>query len=210
MRRTGTDAGVSGGRPPARAEPRRAWADVRHANAVALRNREAPVVIAIRPETSDDRHAVRVVNRLAFGQDDEARLVDALRDGGHARVSLVADEDGLVVGHILFSDLAIVTPAGVVGALALAPMAVVPSHQRRGIGSRLVSEGIRACAGSGHRMIVVVGHPEFYPRFGFSATLAGRLTSPYSGPACMAIELVPGALNGVEGEVRYPPPLGSL
>ena len=166
--------------------------------------------VVIRDETSDDLDSIRDVNRLAFGQDDEGRLVDALRDGGYVKVSLVAEEAGRVVGHILFSDLPIVTEGGTVEALALAPMAVIPSHQRRGIGSMLVREGLRTCAEAGHRIVVVLGHPEFYPRFGFSAKMAGRLRSPYSGPAFMAIELVPGALEGVEGEVRYPPPFEGL
>ena len=166
--------------------------------------------VVIRDETSDDLDAIRDVNRLAFGQEDEARLVDALRDGGYVRVSLVAEEAGRVVGHILFSDLPIETPGGIVPALSLAPMAVIPSHQRRGIGSMLVREGLRACAEAGHRIVVVLGHPEFYPRFGFSAKMAERLRSPYSGPAFMALELVPGALEGVEGEVRYPPPFEGL
>ena len=137
-----------------------------------------------------DLPAIRDVNRLAFGGEDEARLVDALRDGVYVKVSLVAEEDGQVVGHILFSDLPIVTPGGTVEALALAPLAVLPSHQRRGIGSMLVGEGLRACRDAGHRIVVVLGHPEFYPRFGFSAKLAERLRSPFSGPAFMA-ELVP-------------------
>jgi putative acetyltransferase len=89
-------------------------------------------------------------------------------------------------------------------------MAVVPSHQRRGIGSMLVREGLRACAEAGHRVVIVVGHPDFYPRFGFSAKMAEQLSSPYPGPAFMAVELVPGALAGVEGEVRYPPPFAGL
>jgi putative acetyltransferase len=164
----------------------------------------------IRPETTADHAAVREVNRLAFGRQDEARLVEVLRDGGYVRASLVAEEGGRVVGHILFSDLPIVTAGEVVPALALAPMAVIPSHQRRGIGSTLVREGLRACAEVGHRIIVVLGHPEFYSRFGFSAKLAGRLKSPYSGPAFMALELVFGALEGAEGEVRYPPPFDWL
>ena len=162
----------------------------------------------IRPETAADLAAIQEVNRLAFIGEDEARLVDLLRDGGYVRVSLVAEEDGQILGHILFSDLPIVTPGGIVPALSLAPMAVIPSHQRRGIGSRLVGEGLKTCAEAGHRIVVVLGPPEFYPRFGFSAMMAGRLRSPYSGPAFMAVELVPGALEGVEGEVRYPPPFG--
>lgn len=162
----------------------------------------------IRHETHANHDAIREVNRLAFGREDEARLVDALREGGYARVSLVAEEHSEVVGHILFSDLSIVTPHGIVEALALAPMVVLPSRQRQGIGSLLVREGLRVCREAGHRIVVVLGHPEFYPRFGFSAGLAERLRSPFSGPAFMAVELVPGALKGIEGEVRYPPPFG--
>lgn len=164
----------------------------------------------VRTETTADYPAVRDVNRLAFGGEDEARLVDALRVGGHVRTSFVAEEDGRLVGHILFSDLPIVTLYGTVEALALAPLAVVPSHQRRGIGSMLVGEGLQACRDAGHRVVVVLGHPEFYPRFGFSAKMAEPLRSPYSGPAFMAVELVPGALRGIEGEVRYPPPFGMI
>src|SRR5215471_16638378 len=125
----------------------------------------------IRPETSADHEAIRHVNRLAFGQDDEARLVDALRDGGYLRVSLVAERAGQVVGHILFSDLPILTEAGAVPALALAPMAVLPGFQRQGIGSTLVCRGLDECRRQGHRIVVVVGHPHFYPRLGFSSKL---------------------------------------
>jgi putative acetyltransferase len=166
--------------------------------------------MVIRPETIVDHAAIRDVNRLAFAGEGEARLVDALRDGGYAKVSLVAEVDGQVVGHILFSTLPIIAPEGTVEALALAPMAVIPSHQRRGIGSMLVWEAMRNCAELGHRIVVVVGHPEFYPRFGFSAKLAERLKSTYSGPAFMALELVAGALEGVEGDVQYPPPFDGL
>lgn len=166
--------------------------------------------LTIRDEAPADHSAVREVNRLAFGQEEEALLVDALREGGYGRVSLVAEVEGRVVGHILFSDLPIAGDQGEVSALSLAPMAVLPSHQRQGIGSALVSEGLRVCAARGHRIVVVVGHTAFYPRFGFSAELARRLRSPFSGPAFMAVELVPGALDGVVGTVRYPPPFGVL
>jgi putative acetyltransferase len=122
----------------------------------------------------------------------------------------VAEENGRVVGHILFSVLTIATPRGEIEALSLAPLAVVPSHHRKGIGSSLIREGLRACRKAGHRVVIVLGHPEFYPRFGFSAKLAEPLRSPYSGPAFMAVELVRDALRDVEGEVRYPPPFEGL
>ena len=165
--------------------------------------------ILIRPETSTDHESIRHVNRLAFGQDDEARLVDALRVGGYVRVSLVAEQTGRVVGHILFSDLPIITGAGTVAALALAPMAVVPELQSQGIGSALVRRGLEACRKEGHRIVVVLGHAHFYPRFGFSPKLAAKLESPFSGSdSFMAVELVPGALDGVVGRVQYSSPFG--
>ena len=166
--------------------------------------------LVIRPETIADRDAIRHVNRLAFGQDAEARLVDALRDGGFVRLSLVAEQAGRIVGHILFSDLAIVTEKGTVPALALAPMAVVPESQNQGVGSVLVRRGLDTCRENGHRIVIVVGHPEFYPRFGFSHELASRLESPYAGEAFMAAELVKGTLDGIRGRVVYPPPFASV
>ncbi len=169
--------------------------------------------VVIRPERETDREAIRRVNRLAFGGEDEARLVDALCDGGHVAVSLVADLDGEIVGHILFSGLSIVTATGALSALALAPMAVLPAFQNRGIGSELVRRGLSACREEGASIVIVLGHPEFYPRFGFSAELARSLESPYSreaGEAWMALELTPGALEGVSGRVEYPAPFTGL
>jgi putative acetyltransferase len=161
----------------------------------------------IRPETAADHEAIRHVNRLAFGQHDEARLVDALRDGGYVRASLVAEKDVRVVGHVLFSHLPIVTEVGTVPALALAPMAVLPEVQNQCIGSALVRRGLEVCKEQGHRIVVVLGHPHFYPRFGFSSKLASSLASPFGGgDSWMALDLVPGALDGVTGRVQYPPP----
>jgi putative acetyltransferase len=164
--------------------------------------------IVIRPETETDHEAIRRVNRVAFEQEDEARLVDELRRGGYVRLSLVAEMDDEIVGHILFSELSLVTSCGVMPALSLAPMAVTPEHQRRGIGSELVRRGLATCRDQGAGIVIVVGHPEFYPRFGFSAELARPLRSPFSGDVWMAAELSPGALDGVSATVQYPPPFG--
>lgn len=163
----------------------------------------------IRTETTGDRAAIRSVHRRAFGQDDEANIVDALRDGGFDRVSLVAEAGGAIIGHVLFSDLPIVTNAGTVPALALAPVGVLPEFQRRGVGSALIRQGLEVSRMEGHQIVVVLGHADYYPRFGFSANLAEPLASPFDGrDAWMALELVPGALAGVRGWVNYPPPFG--
>src|SRR5262249_44027888 len=139
------------------------------------------------------------------------RLVDALRADGVSRVSLVAESVGKVVGHIMFSDLAIVTANGTVAALALAPMGVLPDFQRLGIGSALVRHGLESCKERGSRIVVVLGHPDFYARFGFSAKLAECLESPFGGgPSFMASELVAGALIGVAGKVVYAEPFTNL
>jgi putative acetyltransferase len=163
----------------------------------------------IRPEADHDREAVWSLNRAAFGAEDEANLVDALRDGGYVEVSLVAESDGEMVGHILLSRLEIVTENGIVDAVSLGPMAVLPGRQRQGVGSRLVEAGLEACRKRNHKIVVVLGHPEFYPRFGFSVELAQPLESPFGGgDTWMAMEHVPGALEGVVGKVDYPPPFG--
>jgi len=163
--------------------------------------------VMIRPEADHDLAAIWNVNQAAFEGDAEANLVDALRDGGFAEVSLVAEINGEVVGHIIFSRITIATEVGAVDALSLAPMAVLPKYQRQGIGSRLMEAGLEACRVRGHRIVIVLGHPEFYRRFGFTAELARPLESPFGGgEAWMALELVPGALTRVEGRVEYSPP----
>jgi putative acetyltransferase len=167
--------------------------------------------VVIRPEADHDQSAIRSVHQMAFEGHAEANLVDALRDDGFAEISIVAEMDGEIVGHILFSPVAIVTKAGTVEALSLAPTAVMPMFQRKGIGTRLVEAGLNVCRERGHRVVVVLGHPEFYPRFGFSAELARPLESPFGGgEAWMALELVPGALEGIEGPVEFPQPFGAF
>ena len=164
----------------------------------------------IRPETEHDFTAIQQVNRLAFDRDAEAQLVNDLRAGGYVNLSLIAELEGQIVGHILFSDLQIIGPAETLSALALAPVAVLPNYQRRGIGSQLIRRGLELCQQQGHRIVLVLGHPSYYPRFGFSAALARKLDSPYAGDSFMALELVAGALDGVTGEVRYAPPFAGV
>ena len=168
--------------------------------------------LLIREEIPADHDAVRDLNRQAFGGTAEAELVDRLRTRGAVIVSLVAVENNEIVGHILFSDLPIETKQAVIHAVSLAPMAVLPQYQRRGIGSALVRRGLELCRERGYSIVVVLGHPEYYPRFGFAAVLATNLKSPYSGAGAswMALELVPGALDGVKGTVRYPEAFGGI
>lgn len=168
------------------------------------------MTLTIRPEEPNDIPAIRQINDVAFGGDGEGQLVDALRDGGYAPISLVAQQQGQLIGHILYSPLAIASGDVSVPALALAPMAVLPDYQRQGVGTQLVEASLDMAREQGHEIVIVLGHPEYYPRFGFRAELARPLESPYAGEAFMALELVPGALDGVRGEVRYAPPFGEM
>jgi len=171
-------------------------------------------VVTICVEQPSDAPAIAAINRSAFGQESEAWLVERIREapGFDPRLSLVAWRDGQPVGHILFSPVRVETTAGPVPALALAPMAVRPEWQNQGIGTRLVQEGFEACRRLGHRLVIVLGHPKYYPRFGFVPAGAKGLICPFDAPevAFMVLELVPGALNGVQGTVRYPPPFDEV
>ncbi len=167
-------------------------------------------VITIRPERDGDHQAVHDLTAAAFGREDEALLVRRLRqsDAFIPPLSLVAVAEGRVVAHVLFTRVGIESPAGAVPALALAPLSVRPEFQGRGIGMRLVREGLNRCRRLGHTIVVVVGHPSYYPRFGFSSAGARGLEAPFAVPdeAFMALALVPEALDGISGTVRYPPP----
>lgn len=165
---------------------------------------------AVRKETAADLPAILDVNRLAFGGIEESELVDRLRTDDDVVVSLVATFEGKVAGHILFSNLHIQASQGSVRGAALAPLAVRPELQRRGIGSALVWAGLEACRESGIDMIVVLGHPAYYPRFGFSAQTAQTLKAPFSGDDFMALELTGDILKGEGAVVTYPPAFGLL
>lgn len=173
-----------------------------------LRLRE---MITIRPERSADRTAVRGLDEAAFEGTDEADLVDRLREEAVRYLALVAVVDGEVVGHIAFSPVTLDPLRPDLDLRGLAPMAVLPAHQRTGIGTALVRDGLEACRRAGAQAVVVLGHPDYYPRFGFRRADTFGLRTEYEAPpeAFMALELVPGSLAGIDGLVRYHPAFGS-
>lgn len=168
-------------------------------------------MITIRAETAEDIPAVRRVNELAFCQPDEADLVEALRATAHPHISLVAVSKGQVVGHIFFSPVTLEAEDSTFAILGLAPMAVLPEYQRQGIGSQMVREGLKECQRIGCDVVVVVGHPEYYPRFGFVPASRKGLRCEYPVPdeVFMVAELKPNALSG-RGLVKYRPEFGGV
>jgi putative acetyltransferase len=158
----------------------------------------------IRPEQAEDIPGIRQVNQRAFETPTEADLVEALRQQAHPIVSLVAVSGAEVVGHILFSPVTLASDA-TVPMMGLAPMAVVPTRQRQGIGSALVRAGLEECRRLGAAAVVVLGHAEYYPRFGFAPASRFGLKSEYDVPddVFMVLELKTGALRGRAGTIRY-------
>jgi putative acetyltransferase len=162
-------------------------------------------VVTIRPETPADANRVRHVNELAFGQSLEADLVDRLRQTCTDSLSLVAEDDG-VVGHILFTPVAIENAERRVVGMGLAPMAVLPDRQRQGIGSQLVKRSLDILRARRCPFVVVVGHPEYYPRFGFETASTHGLASQWEGvpdAAFMVLVLDEPAMAGVAGVAKY-------
>lgn len=162
----------------------------------------------IRTVSPADAEAIAALNRAAFGGEEEVGIVARLRSDGLVAVELVAEQGGVIVGHILLSWLPTMMDGRTVKALALAPMAVRPGLQKQGIGGRLIAAALLEARAEGAEAVIVLGHPDYYPRFGFSAALARNLVSPFSGEAFMALELVPGALAGQHGSVSYPSAFG--
>jgi putative acetyltransferase len=169
---------------------------------------DARAAVLVREEQPGDRAQVRNVNEAAFGRSDEANLIDSLRLEGVVLLSLVAEVDGRIAGHILWSRMTVETAEGSVAAVALAPMAVLPEHQGRGIGSELVRRGLDRLRDRRERIVIVLGHERYYSRFGFSTGKARHLASPFPPEAFMALELYDGALAGIRGAVRYPAAFG--
>ena len=159
----------------------------------------------VRPETASDRDAVRRVHATAFTTPEEAALVDALRAGASPLVSLVADEAGDVVGHVLFSPVTLPDHPQL-RLMGLAPLAVLPERQRRGVGAALTRAGLERCREIGVGAVVVLGHPAYYPRFGFVRADAFGIGCPFvdaPSDAWMLLEIAPGHLCGAIGTTRW-------
>ena len=165
------------------------------------------MAIELRSELETDHAGIRRVNELAFGRSNEADLVDALRQTANPEISLVAVLGCEIVGHIFFSPVSVESDTCSFTALGLAPMAVLPEYQRRGIGSDLVCEGLKACERLGHYLVFVVGHPDYYPRFGFKPARQLGFDCEYAVPdeVFMVVKLKPGAASALNGIVRYMP-----
>jgi putative acetyltransferase len=162
----------------------------------------------IRPETPDDIPAIFEVNFQAFAHYDEANLVNTLRDAHvfNPELSLVAVCGDRIIGHIMFPPVTIESPKGSTPAVALAPLVVHPDYQCLGVGSALIEEGLNACRSFGHRIVIVIGHPAYYPRYGFHPARAHGIMAPFivADDVFMVLDLVPGALDGIQGMVKYP------
>jgi len=161
----------------------------------------------IRAETYEDIIAIRLVNNKAFGQKNEAELIDRLRNRGVLTISLVAIMNRQVVGHIAFSPVTVESESSNWEAITLAPMAVMPEYQRKGIGSQLVRAGLNECQRLDHQIVVLVGHSDYYPRFGFVPAKQKGINCEFEVPeeAWMLVELQEGALAGRRGTVRFQP-----
>lgn len=158
----------------------------------------------IRAENDNDRDGVYALNEAVFETPAEASLVDVLRKQAEPIVSLVAEVDGVIVGHILFSPVTLSGDPDL-KLMGLAPMAVKLGHQRSGVGSALVHAGLEACKALGYGAVVVLGHSEYYPRFGFVPSSCYGIDSEYEVPeeVFMVLELEPDILAGKAGRISY-------
>jgi putative acetyltransferase len=164
--------------------------------------------IVVRDERPGEDAAISAIHRAAFGGDYEASVVEGLRAGGHAVFSLVAEGEGGLAGHVMFSRIGARVDGREIPALVLAPLAVRPGAQDGGVGTALVSHGLaRIRAETDAALVMVRGHPTYYPRFGFSAVFAAaRIVAPWSGPTYQALVVRPDALGRGMIELTYPPP----
>lgn len=166
-------------------------------------------MVIVRQEKLEDYQTIYDLNKKAFDGEVEARLVNNLRKtkGFIPELSLVAEKNGKVVGHILFSVIHINTDTDQIPVLALAPMAVLPGNQKQGIGSLLIKEGLKKCKELRHKVVVLIGHADYYPRFGFVKASSKGLRLPFDAPdeAFMVYEIIPNSLTSISGTIEYPP-----
>ena len=164
--------------------------------------------ILIRKEANDDFKAIKDVNDLAFGQNQEGDLIDKLREKAEfsGELSLVALLGDKIIGHILFFQVSIISEKVISASLSLGPMAVLPDYQNKGIGGELIRAGLNKAKELGFKSVVVLGHPEYYPRFGFRKASEWNIKDPFGAPeeAMMAIELEKGSLDFGGGIIDYP------
>lgn len=165
--------------------------------------------LKIRQENRDDIKEIYEINSLAFGRENEAKLVDLLRASANfvPELSLVATIDNKLVGHILFTKVKITDDQKIeFDSLALAPMSVRPSNQKMGIGGQLIRAGLDIARELNFKSVIALGHRNYYPKFGFVPTSKWNIKSPFDVPteAFMGIELIDGGLKNVSGTVKYP------
>ena len=173
------------------------------------------MTLKIRPETPADYPAITEVNYIAFGQPGEGKLVENLRKSSKfvPELSIVAEADGKIVGNILFYLIIIKSAAGKEKeTISLAPMSVRPEFQKQRIGSELIREGLKTCRQFGYDSVIVLGHPEYSPTFGFKQADTWGIKDPFGAPteAFMALELKEGVLEGASGMVEYPEEFNEL
>ena len=163
-------------------------------------------MLTIREEQDKDICAVRNLNEVAFDGPAEANVVDKLRQICDECLSLVAVDDDVIVGHIMFSPVTIESGDNVVRGMGLAPVSVLPSHQRQGIGTALIERGLELIREKGCPFVIVLGHADYYPRFGFVPAIRYNLKSQWEGipdEAFMILVFNQKALEGVHGVAKY-------
>ena len=164
----------------------------------------------IRPAAPEHAAGIRAVHEAAFPTPVEADLVEALVRDGDAVVSLVAERQGGIVGHVLLSRMTVTADGQELRALGLAPVGVLPGYQGGGIGAALIEGALGVARATGEEIVFLLGEPDYYRRFGFSAEAAAPFASPYAGPWFMALPLRPGFVAPEAGEAAYAPAFSGL